>query len=118
MPKIEDLERLGSLAFLMGKKKLPEELSKNDYDAFKSVFTNEYMESSKPAEDNDLPDLDEIEDLLSNEDDDKNENLENEDKITTDLNDLTLPDNLETENQDDKIISDINELELPNDLND
>lgn len=118
MPKIEDLERLGSLAFLMGKKKLPEELSKNDYDAFKSVFTNEYMESSKPAEDNDLPDLDEIEDLLSNEDDDKNENLENEDKITTDLDDLTLPDNLETENQDDKIISDINDLELPNDLND
>ena len=118
MPKIEDLERLGSLAFLMGKKKLPEELSKNDYDAFKSVFTNEYMESSKPAEDNDLPDLDEIEDLLSNEDDDKNDNLENEDKITTDLDDLTLPDNLETENQDDKIISDINDLELPNDLND
>lgn len=118
MPKIEDLERLGSLAFLMGKKKLPEELSKNDYDAFKSVFTNEYMESSKPAEDNDLPDLDEIEDLLSNEDDDKNENLENEDKITTDLDDLTLPDNLETENQDDKIISDINDLELPNDLDD
>ena len=118
MPKIEDLERLGSLAFLMGKKKLPEELSKNDYDAFKSVFTNEYMESSKPAEDNDLPDLDEIEDLLSNEDDDKNENLENEDKITTDLDDLTLHDNLETENQDDKIISDINDLELPNDLND
>lgn len=118
MPKIEDLERLGSLAFLMGKKKLPEELSKNDYDAFKSVFTNEYMESSKPAEDNDLPDLDEIEDLLSNEDDDKNENLENEDKITTNLDDLTLPDNLETENQDDKIISDINDLELPNDLND
>ena len=117
MPKIEDLERLGSLAFLMGKKKLPEELSKNDYDAFKSVFTNEYMESSKPAEDNDLPDLDEIEDLLSNEDDDKNDNLENEDKITTDLDDLTLPDNLETENQDDKIISDINDLELPNDLN-
>ena len=118
MPKIEDLERLGSLAFLMGKKKLPEELSKNDYDAFKSVFTNEYMESSKPAEDNDLPDLDEIEDLLSNEDDDKNENLENEDKTTTNLDDLTLPDNLETENQDDKIISDINDLELPNDLND
>ena len=33
MPKIEDLERLGSIAFLMGKKKLPKELSKNDYDS-------------------------------------------------------------------------------------
>ena len=123
MPKIEDLERLGSIAFLMGKKKLPKELSKNDYDSFKSVFTNEYMESSKLAEDNDLPDLDEIEDLLSNEDDDNNngndnlDNEENDDKISTNLDDLTLPDNLETENEDDKIISDINDLELPEDLN-
>lgn len=127
MPKIEDLERLGSIAFLMGKKKLPEELSKNDYDAFKSVFTNEYMESSKPAEDNDLPDLDEIEDLLSNEDNDNNNNEndnldlnneENNDKIQTNLDDLNIPDNIETENTDDKIISDINDLELPSDLND
>ena len=123
MPKIENLERLGSIAFLMGKKKLPKELSKNDYDSFKSVFTNEYMESSKLAEDNDLPDLDEIEDLLSNEDDDNNngndnlDNEENDDKISTNLDDLTLPDNLETENEDDKIISDINDLELPEDLN-
>ena len=126
MPKIEDLERLGSIAFLMGKKKLPKELSKNDYDSFKSVFTNEYMESSKLAEDNDLPDLDEIEDLLSNEDNDDNNNNEKdnldlpeenkeEDKIQTNLDDLTLPDNLE--NEDDKIISDINDLELPEDLN-
>ena len=101
MPKIEDLERLGSIAFLMGKKKLPKELSKNDYDSFKSVFTNEYMESSKLAEDNDLPDLDEIEDLLSNEDDDNNNGN----------------DNLDNEENDDKIISDINDLELPEDLN-
>ena len=126
MPKIENLERLGSIAFLMGKKKLPKELSKNDYDSFKSVFTNEYMESSKLAEDNDLPDLDEIEDLLSNEDNDDNNNNEKdnldlpeenkeEDKIQTNLDDLTLPDNLE--NEDDKIISDINDLELPEDLN-
>ena len=84
------------------------------------------MESSKLAEDNDLPDLDEIEDLLSNEDNDDNNNNEKdnldlpeenkeEDKIQTNLDDLTLPDNLE--NEDDKIISDINDLELPEDLN-
>ena len=128
MPKIEDLERLGSVAFLIGKKKLPKELSKNDYDAFKSVFTNEYMESSKPAEDNDLPDLDEIEDLLSNEDNDNNDNEnynldlnnneEKNDKISANLDDLNIPNNLEPEIADDKIISDINDLELPKDLND
>ena len=128
MPKIEDLERLGSVAFLIGKKKLPKELSKNDYDAFKSVFTNEYMESSKPAEDNDLPDLDEIEDLLSNEDNnnndnenynlDLNNNEEKNDKISANLDDLNIPNNLEPEIADDKIISDINDLELPKDLND
>ena len=128
MPKIEDLERLGSVAFLIGNKKLPKELSKNDYDAFKSVFTNEYMESSKPAEDNDLPDLDEIEDLLSNEDNDNNDNEnynldlnnneEKNDKISANLDDLNIPNNLEPEIADDKIISDINDLELPKDLND
>ena len=128
MPKIEDLERLGSVALLIGNKKLPEELSKNDYDAFKSVFTNEYMESSKPAEDNDLPDLDEIEDLLSNEDNDNNDNEnynldlnnneEKNDKISANLDDLNIPNNLEPEIADDKIISDINDLELPKDLND
>ncbi len=132
MPKIEDLERLGSIAFLMGNKKLPKELSKNDYDAFKSVFTNEYMESSTPSEDNDLPSIDEIGDLLSNENDkndndniDNNEeNLkeseensdENDDKISSNLEELNLPDNLETDNEEEKIISDINDLELPNDL--
>ena len=128
MPKIEDLERLGSVALLIGNKKLPKELSKNDYDAFKSVFTNEYMESSKPAEDNDLPDLDEIEDLLSNEDNDNNDNEnynldlnnneEKNDKISANLDDLNIPNNLEPEIADDKIISDINDLELPKDLND
>lgn len=140
MPKIEDLERLGSIAFLMGNKKLPKELSKEDYDAFKSVFTNEYMESSKPSEDNDLPSIDEIGDLLSNENnenyndniDDNEDNLnlsepseenlegnseEKEDKISSNLEELNLPDNLETDNEDNKIISDINDLELPNDSN-
>lgn len=132
MPKIEDLERLGSIAFLIGNKKLPKELSKNDYDAFKSVFTNEYMESSTPSEDNDLPSIDEIGDLLSNENDkndndniDNNEeNLkeseensdENDDKISSNLEELNLPDNLETDNEEEKIISDINDLELPNDF--
>ena len=140
MPKIEDLERLGSIAFLIGNKKLPKELSKDDYDAFKSVFTNDYMESSTPSEDDDLPSIDEIGDLSSNEEDktyndntndnEDNSNLpekskenseenleENDNKISSNLEELNLPDNLETDNEDEKIISNINDLELPNDLN-
>ena len=54
MPKIEDLERLGSIAFLIGNKALPKEISQNDYDRFKSVFTDEHMANSMPAEDNGL----------------------------------------------------------------
>ena len=125
MPKIEDLERLGSVALLIGNKKLPEELSKNDYDAFKSVFTNEYMENSKPTEDNDLPSIDEIDNLLSNDEDniikDKDIDdlglpndlgLEEDDKILSNLDDLGLPDNLGEEKEDEKISSDINDLNL------
>ena len=125
MPKIEDLERLGSVALLIGDKKLPEELSKNDYDAFKSVFTNEYMENSKPTEDNDLPSIDEIDNLLSNDEDNiiKNNDiddlglpndlgLEEDDKILSNLDDLGLPDNLGEEKEDEKISSDINDLNL------
>ena len=125
MPKIEDLERLGSVALLIGNKKLPEELSKNDYDAFKSVFTNEYMENSKPTEDNDLPSIDEIDNLLSNDEDniikDKDIDdlglpndlgLEEDDKILSNLDDLGLPDNLGEEKKDKKISSDINDLNL------
>ena len=104
MPKIEDLERLGSVALLIGNKKLPEELSKNDYDAFKSVFTNEYMENSKPTEDNDLPSIDEIDNLLSNDED----NIIKD----NDIDDLGLPDNLGEEKEDEKISSDINDLNL------
>ena len=125
MPKIEDLERLGSVAFLIGKKKLPKELSKNDYDAFKSVFTNEYMENSKPTEDNDLPSIDEIDNLLSNDEDNiikdndiddlglpNDLGLEEDDKILSNLDDLGLPDNIGEEKEDEKISSDINDLNL------
>ena len=123
MPKIEDLERLGSVALLIGNKKLPEELSKNDYDAFKSVFTNEYMENSKPTEDNDLPSIDEIDNLLSNDEDNiikdiddlglpSDLGLEEDDKILSNLDDLGLPDNLGEEKEDEKISSDINDLNL------
>ena len=125
MPKIEDLERLGSVALLIGNKKLPEELSKNDYDAFKSVFTNEYMENSKPTEDNDLPSIDEIDNLLSNDKDNiikdsdiddlglpNDLGLEEDDKILSNLDDLGLPDNLGEEKEDEKISSDINDLNL------
>ena len=125
MPKIEDLERLGSVALLIGNKKLPEELSKNDYDAFKSIFTNEYMENSKPTEDNDLPSIDEIDNLLSNDEDniikDKDIDdlglpndlgLEEDDKILSNLDDLGLPDNIGEEKEDEKISSDINDLNL------
>ena len=123
MPKIEDLERLGSVALLIGNKKLPKELSKNDYDAFKSVFTNEYMENSKPTEDNDLPSIDEIDNLLSNDEDNiikdndiddlglpNDLGLEEDDKILSNLDDLGLPDNLGKEKEDEKISSDINDL--------
>ena len=125
MPKIEDLERLGSVALLIGNKKLPEELSKNDYDAFKSVFTNEYMENSKPTEDNDLPSIDEIDNLLSNDEDNiikdndiddlglpNDLGLEEDDKILSNLDDLGLPDNLGEEKEDEKNSSDINDLNL------
>ena len=125
MPKIEDLERLGSVALLIGNKKLPEELSKNDYDAFKSVFTNEYMENSKPTEGNDLPSIDEIDNLLSNDEDNiikdndiddlglpNDLGLEEDDKILSNLDDLGLPDNLGEEKEDEKISSDINDLNL------
>ncbi len=125
MPKIEDLERLGSVALLIGNKKLPEELSKNDYDAFKSVFTNEYMENSKPTEDNDLPSIDEIDNLLSNDEDNiikdndiddlglpNDLGLEEDDKILSNLDDLGLPDNLGEEKEDEKISSDVNDLNL------
>ena len=125
MPKIEDLERLGSVALLIGNKKLPEELSKNDYDAFKSVFTNEYMENSKPTENNDLPSIDEIDNLLSNDEDNiikdndiddlglpNDLGLEEDDKILSNLDDLGLPDNLGEEKEDEKISSDINDLNL------
>ncbi|MCZ9955754.1 periplasmic flagellar collar protein FlcA [Brachyspira hyodysenteriae] len=104
MPKIEDLERLGSIAFLIGNKALPKEISQNDYDRFKSVFTDEHMASSMPAEDNGLPSIDDL-DSLDFQDDSDN------DKASDDLDNLDLPEDL-----DNALSDDIDDLGLPEDL--
>ncbi|WP_416515137.1 periplasmic flagellar collar protein FlcA [Brachyspira hyodysenteriae] len=104
MPKIEDLERLGSIAFLIGNKALPKEISQNDYDRFKSVFTDEHMASSMPAEDNGLPSIDDL-DSLDFQDDSDN------DKASDDIDDLELPEDL-----DNTLSDDIDDLGLPEDL--
>ncbi|MEI0629665.1 hypothetical protein R4J05_11910, partial [Brachyspira pilosicoli] len=77
MPKIEDLERLGSLAFIIGNKNLPKELSQEDYNNFKSVFTDEYMANSTPNNDDDVPSIDDLDNLdnLDLPDDNTNDNL-------------------------------------------
>ena len=93
MPKIEDLERLGSIAFLIGNKDLPEEILQSDYDRFKSVFTDEHMASSMPGEDNGLPSIDDL------------DNLDDTDDKENSVNDLDLPDDLG-----------IDDLGLPEDL--
>ena len=114
MPKIEDLERLGSLAFIIGNKELPKELSQQDYNNFKSVFTDEYMANSN--KNNDIPSIDDLDNLDLPESDD---NLD-------DVNDLDLPDDLKTQD-DEKIdldnldlpesIDNLDDLGLPDDLN-
>ncbi|KLI39565.1 hypothetical protein SZ51_04370 [Brachyspira hyodysenteriae] len=105
MPKIEDLERLGSIAFLIGNKALPKEISQNDYDRFKSVFTDEHMASSMPAEDNGLPSIDDL-DSLDFQDDSDN------DKASDGIDDLELPEDLDNNTLSD----DIDDLGLPEDL--
>ena len=114
MPKIEDLERLGSLAFIIGNKELPKELSQQDYNNFKSVFTDEYMANSN--KNNDIPSIDDLDNLDLPESDD---NLD-------DVNDLGLPDDLKTQDDLDNLdlpenndnLDDVNDLDLPDDLKD
>ncbi|MEI0549681.1 tetratricopeptide repeat protein [Brachyspira intermedia] len=124
MPKIEDLERLGSIAFLIGNKALPKEISQNDYDRFKSVFTDEHMASSMPAEDNGLPSIDDLDSLdgLDFQDDSDNnasDDIDNlqlpedfDNPLSYDLDDLGLPEDLDN----DKVSADVDDLGLPEDL--
>ncbi|WP_295162440.1 hypothetical protein, partial [uncultured Brachyspira sp.] len=94
MPKIEDLEKLGSIAFLIGNKALPKEISQDDYNRFKSVFTDEHIANSMPAENDDLPSIDDLDNLELHEDLD-------DDKVNADIDDLQLPEDLD----DDKVIA-------------
>ena len=106
MPKIEDLERLGSLAFIIGNKELPKELSQEDYNNFKSVFTDEYMANST-QNNNDVPSIDDLDNL---------DNLDLPDSVNDDLglsDDLGLPDDLD--NNDENTDVDLNNLDLPKD---
>ncbi len=117
MPKIEDLEKLGSIAFLIGNKALPKEISQEDYNNFKSVFTDEHMANSLPAEDDDLPSIDNLDSLdLDDADIDDLELPEglDDDKVSADIDDLGLPEDLD----DDKVSADIDDLGLPEDLDD
>ena len=122
MPKIEDLERLGSIAFLIGNKALPKEISQNDYDNFKSVFTDEHMANSLPAEDNGLPSIDDLDSLDFQEDDntaDNNDTLELPEDLGLDDNNASDDDILELPEDlglDDNNASDDDILELPEDL--
>ena len=138
MPKIEDLERLGSIAFLIGNKDLPEEILQSDYDRFKSVFTDEHMASSMPGEDNGLPSIDDLDNL---DDTDDKENSVNDLDLPDDLgiddlglpedlgiDDLGLPEDLANDKlddlglpedlEDDKVSADVDNLDLPEDLED
>lgn len=45
MPKSENLDRLGSIAFILGNKELPSEISKEDYYNYKSIFSDETVNS-------------------------------------------------------------------------
>ena len=125
MPKIEDLERLGSIAFLLGNKALPKEISQSDYDRFKSVFTDEHMASSMPAEDNGLPSIDDL-DLDDEDSSSQSDDLpkESEEKNTEDLDDLGLPEdlgldedlNLHKTQEASNVSDDTDDLGLPEDL--
>ena len=96
MPNIEDLEKLGSLALLIGNKTLPKELSQDDLDAFKSVFTDELMEES--LKDNNLPSIDELDNL---DDIENTENAkEDEDNTLDDLENILDNDDTESIKED------------------
>ena len=128
MPKIEDLERLGSIAFLIGNKALPKEISQDDYDRFKSVFTDEHMASSMPAEDNGLPSIDDLdsldlpddemvpEDNKSSDDLDLPEDLYNGDDSLNDLGALEDLDLHDKPKDEDKSSDKEDDLGLPEDL--
>ena len=90
MPKIEDLERLGSIAFLIGNKDLPEEILQSDYDRFKSVFTDEHMASSMPSEDNGLPSIDDLDSLDGLDFQDNSDN-----NASDDIDNLQLPEDFD-----------------------
>ena len=96
MPKIEDLERLGSIAFLIGNKALPKEISQDDYDRFKSVFTDEHMANSMQAEDNGLPSIDDLDSLDFDDDNNKDssDSQSQKDPDTSDIDNLDLPEDL------------------------
>ena len=102
MPNIEDLEKLGSLALLIGNKTLPKELSQDDLDAFKSVFTDELMEES--LKDNNLPSIDELDNLddIENTENAKEEteNKEDEDNTLDDLENILDNDDTESIKED------------------
>ncbi|MEI0531844.1 hypothetical protein R4I97_09810 [Brachyspira pilosicoli] len=119
MPKIEDLERLGSLAFIIGNKELPKELSQQDYNNFKSVFTDEYMANSN--QNNDMPSIDDLDNLdlpddLKSQDDEKTD-LDNLDlpESVDDLDDLDLPDDLKSQDNEK---TDLDNLDLPESVDD
>ncbi|MDO7020112.1 tetratricopeptide repeat protein [Brachyspira innocens] len=128
MPKIEDLERLGSIAFLIGNKALPKEISQEDYDRFKSVFTDEHMASSMPAEDNGLPSIDDLdsldlpddemvpEDNKSSDDLDLPEDLYSGDDSLNDLGALEDLDLYDKPKDEDKSSNKEDDLGLPEDL--
>ncbi|WP_300759377.1 tetratricopeptide repeat protein [uncultured Brachyspira sp.] len=128
MPKIEDLERLGSIAFLIGNKALPKEISQDDYDRFKSVFTDEHMASSMPAEDNGLPSIDDLdsldlpddemvpEDNKSSDDLDLPEDLYGGDDSLNDLGALEYLDLYDKPKDKDKSSNKEDDLGLPEDL--
>ncbi|MEI0516370.1 periplasmic flagellar collar protein FlcA [Brachyspira murdochii] len=128
MPKIEDLERLGSIAFLIGNKALPKEISQEDYDRFKSVFTDEHMASSIPSEDNGLPSIDDLDSLdlpddeIVQEDNKSSDDLDLPDELYGDddsLNDLGALEDLDlydNPKDDDKSLNNTDDLGLPEDL--
>ncbi|MEI0525148.1 hypothetical protein R4K54_04390, partial [Brachyspira murdochii] len=128
MPKIEDLERLGSIAFLIGNKALPKEISQEDYDRFKSVFTDEHMASSIPSEDNGLPSIDDLdsldlpddeivqEDNKSSDDLDLPDDLYGDDDSLNDLGALEDLDLYDNPKDDDKSLNNTDDLGLPEDL--
>lgn len=110
MPKLEDLERLGSIAFLIGNKPLPSEISQEDYDRFKSVFTDERLASVVPDnEDYDLPSIDDIDntDISLNDDSVL-------DKVVPSLDDLNLSEDIGLSQNDDA--DNLDDLGLPEDL--